>query len=382
MAKNYYEILGVEKNATEDEIRTQYRKLVKQYHPDLHPGDEAAAAKFKEINEANEVLSDPKKRAAYDYEQEHPYASQGGFGGGGFSGFGEGGGFSDIFGDIFSQFTGGGSSRTQSPQTSKGQDIKIEVDLSFLDAAKGCTKDIKYQRKEPCSACRGTGAKNGTSFTTCPKCKGTGQVQYVSSGGFFRTVTTRDCPECNGTGKKITEKCTQCNGRGYTTGYTSFKYTVPAGADTNSYIQKKGLGHASVNGGEAGDLYIVFNVLPHKLLKRKDFDIYVDVPVSFSTACLGGKVMIPTLDDPVEIDIPDGTQNGKVITVRGKGIRSRFGNGNLYATIVVETPTKLSKKQKQLLNDLAAEDDVKQCPKMNDYSVKLQSLYGVNPYKK
>ena len=175
MAKDYYKILGVDKKATEDEIKSQYRKLVKQYHPDLHPGDEEAAAKFKEINEANEVLSDAQKRAAYDYELEHPYASQGGAGGFDFSGFGggDGGGFSDIFGDIFSQFTGGGRARTQRGQT-KGADITIEVSLSFLDAAKGCTKEVTYNRREPCAACKGTGAKDGTSYTTCPKCKGTG----------------------------------------------------------------------------------------------------------------------------------------------------------------------------------------------------------------
>lgn len=383
MAKDYYKILGVDKKATEDEIKSQYRKLVKQYHPDLHPGDEEAAAKFKEINEANEVLSDAQKRAAYDYELEHPYASQGGAGGFDFSGFGggDGGGFSDIFGDIFSQFTGGGSARTQRGQT-KGADITIEVSLSFLDAAKGCTKEVTYNRREPCAACKGTGAKDGTSYTTCPKCKGTGQVQFVSGGGFFRTVTTRECPDCGGTGKKITEKCTACNGKGYTSGSTTYKFNVPAGADTNSYIQKRGMGQASMNGGEAGDLIIVFKVLPHKLFKRKEFDLYVEVPVSFATAALGGKVKVPTLDAPVDVDIPEGTQSGKVIMVRGKGIRGRLGNGNLYVTVIVEVPSKLSKAQKAALTEFNDGLDIKQSSKMNDYSKNVQSLYGVDPYNK
>lgn len=377
MAKDYYKILGVDKKATDAEIKAQYRKLARQYHPDLHPGDEAAAARFKEINEANEVLSDQKKRAEYDYQQEHPYASNGGFQGG-FSGFG-GGGFADIFGDIFSQFSGGGSTRSAK---TKGQDITKQVDLSFLDAAKGCTREIQYERREPCADCKGTGAKNGTSYKTCQKCGGSGQIQYVSNDGFFRSVSTRACPDCGGTGKIITEKCTSCNGKGYKSGTTTFKFTIPAGADTNSYIQKKGYGHASTNGGEAGDLVIVFKVLPHKLFKRKDFDLYVDLPVSFVTACLGGKVKIPTLDSPVEIEIPEGTQSGKVLTVRGKGIRSKFGNGNLYVTVIVETPSKLSRAQKAALSTFEKASELKQCSKMSEYSKNMQGLYGSDPYNK
>ncbi len=219
MAKNYYEILGVSKTATQDEIKTAYRKLARQYHPDLHPNDEEAAKKFKEINEANETLSDPEKRKQYDFQLEHPEAANGGFGGfggsGGFSGFGGGGfsgGFSDIFGDIFGQFTGGGRGETEDRS---GEDITVEVELSFLDAAKGCKKEITYTRKEPCADCRSTGAKNGTAYKTCEKCHGKGSIQYASGNSIFRTISTRACDACNGTGRIITEKCSVCGGKGY-----------------------------------------------------------------------------------------------------------------------------------------------------------------------
>ena len=261
---NYYDILGVKKNATQDEIKSAYRKLVKQYHPDLHPGDANCAAKFKEINEANETLSDPQKRRQYDYEQEHP--NMGGFGGfSGFGGDGGFGGFGDIFGDIFGQFTGG----ARAERDTKGEDITLEVELSFLDAAKGAKRDVTYQRKEPCKDCKGTGAKNGNQYSTCQNCKGTGEVQYMSNNGFFRSVNVRACPECGGKGKKILEKCSSCAGKGYNKTSTTVTLDIPAGADTNSYMKKRGYGNASTLGGEAGDLIVVFKVLPHRIFKRK-----------------------------------------------------------------------------------------------------------------
>ena len=379
MAQDYYKILGVGKNATDDEIKSAYRKLVKQDHPDLHPNDEAAAAKFKEINEAHEVLSDPQKRSQYDYEQEHPNAFGGNGGAGGFSGFSSDfGGFSDIFGDIFSQFSGGSSTRSNVKQ--KGQDVTLEMTLSFLDAAKGCRKEVTYTRKAPCTSCNGTGAKNGTAYTKCSKCNGTGQVQYVSGSSFFRTVSTRACPDCGGTGKKITEKCTVCGGKGYSNVSEKFTIDIPSGADTNSYIQKRNMGNASLQGGEAGDLIIVFKVLPHKIFKRKNFDLYVDLPISFKTACLGGKVKVPTLDETYTLDIPEGTQNGKVFLIRGKGIRSRYETGNIYVTVSVEIPTKLSKQQKSDILSAFDSVDLKQTSKMNDYDKEMQSLYGEKAY--
>ncbi|MBO4262780.1 MAG: molecular chaperone DnaJ [Clostridia bacterium] len=323
------------------------------------------------------MLSDPQKRQQYDFELENPGRSAGGFGGfGGSSGFG--GGFSDIFGDIFSQFTGGGSRG----RDTSGEDITLELELSFMDAAKGCKKDITYNRKEPCAACRSTGAKNGTAYKTCEKCKGTGTLQYRGGSGFFQTIQTRACDACGGSGKTIVEKCTVCGGRGYQRKSTTVTLNIPAGADTNSYMTKRGYGEASTQGGEPGDLNVVFKVAPHKIFKRKNFDLYVDLPIDFKTAALGGKVKIPTLDDLAEIDIPEGTQSGKVITVRGKGISSSRGVGNLYATVLVEVPTKLTRAQKQRLMDFDSDMEVKQYDKMKKYSDSVQALYGSEPYNK
>lgn len=377
--KKYYEILGVGRKATEDEIKSAYRKLVKQYHPDLHPNDANAAAKFKEVNEANEVLSDPQKRAAYDYELDHPgmRGGAGGFSGfgGGFSGFS---GFSDIFSDFFSGFGGGTASSASAEQ---GEDITREVVLSFLDAAKGCTKEIRYSRNEPCQSCRGTGAKNGTAYKTCEKCKGTGQVRYTQDTLFGRTIRMAVCDACGGTGKKITEMCPDCKGKGYTRKETVVTLNIPAGADTNSYIRKKGYGQASSKGGAPGDLIVIFRVEPHKIFKRKERDLYVELPVSFKTAALGGKVKVPGIDETFEYLIPEGTQSGTVFCVRGKGIKTRTGTGNMYITVVVEVPSKLTREQKREIEQFDAETDMKQTAKMRAFRDNMQAMYGVDPYK-
>lgn len=382
MAKNYYEILGVSKTATKDEIKSAYRKLVKEYHPDLHPNDENAAAKFKEINEANETLSDDQKRAAYDYELEHPgMGGAGGFGGGfsgqGFGGFGN---FGDIFSDFFSGF--GGSSKNGGGKE-KGEDIQVEIELSFLDAAKGCNKKITYARREPCSHCKGTGAKDGTAYVVCPTCGGSGKIQVTSGSGFFRSVSVRACSDCGGTGKKIKEKCSYCSGKGYTyvKGNTTLSFDIPAGADSNSYIRKKGYGHASLNGGEPGDLIVTFKVLSHKIFTRQRFDLYVDLPVPFMTLALGGKVKVPTLDSVAEIEIPAGTQSGKKFVVRGKGIKTSRETGSLYVTVSAEVPSSLSRAQKQQLADFAKTCEIKQTPKSKEYNDNMESLYGVKPYE-
>lgn len=377
MARNYYEILGVDKNASADDIKKAYRTLVKKYHPDLHPGDKAAAEKFKEINEANEVLSDEKKRKQYDFEQEHP-----GFGGGngGFSGAGGFGGFEDIFGDIFGGFGGGRSSRAQTK--TRGEDITIELSLSFLDAAKGCRREIVYTRNETCSSCKGTGAKGGTAYKTCERCGGTGQVQYTQSNGFFRSVSVKPCDECKGTGKKIIEACPDCKGKGYQKKSTKLTLDIPAGADTGSYIRKVGYGEASRNGGSAGDLIIVMKVEPSKIFRRKNFDLYVEVPISFKTAVLGGKVKIPLIDDVFEYSIPEGTQSGKTFFVRGKGIKSSRGTGDLYIIVNVEVPTKLSAKQKAMIEDFDKDTDYKNSPQMKQYKDNIETMYGKDPYSK
>lgn len=367
--KNYYKILGVSREASQEDIKNAYRKLVKQYHPDLHPNDPDCAAKFKEINEANEVLSDPQKRNQYNFELDNP----GGFGAGGdpFGGFG------DIFTNIFSGF-----GMNAEPAPHKGRDINFEVNLSFLDAALGCTREFTYNRKDRCSDCMGTGAKNATAFKQCQKCNGTGHIKTVSGSGFFRTVSTRACTECNGTGKIITEQCTTCKGKGTVYGTTSVKFDIPAGADSRSYIRRKGYGEVPDYGGEPGDLLLYFTVRPHKIFKRKDFDLYVTLPISFKTACLGGKVKIPWLTEVIDYSIPEGTQSGKVICLKGKGVKNKSKYGDLYVTIQVETPVKLSKKEKEIIENLCDGMDKKQTPNMNTFSNNMSKEYGVDPYEK
>ncbi len=375
--KNYYEILGVSKTASEDEIKAAYKKLVKQYHPDLHPGDKLAAEKFKEINEANEVLSDKQKRAAYDYEQEHP--GMGGFGGGaGAGGFGGFGGFGDIFDSIFQGF--GGSASVQRDTT--GDDIQREMTLSFMDAAKGCTKEIVYSRNEPCKTCRGTGAKGGTAYKTCGKCGGKGQVRYTQDTMFGRTVRVGACPDCGGSGRIITDKCPDCKGKGSVRTETRVTLNIPAGVDNNSYIRKRGFGQAGVDGGAAGDLIVVFRVEPHKIFTRKNMDLYVDLPIPFATAALGGTVKVPDIDDVFEYQIPEGTQSGATFTVRGKGLKTRNGTGNLYLRVFVEVPTKLSKEQKKKLSEAAELFELKQFEKSRKYADNVSALYGKEPYMK
>ena len=376
MAKDYYKTLGLDKNASQDDIKKAYRTLVKKYHPDLHPGDKEAAEKFKEINEAHEVLSDENKRKNYDTFGD-ANGGMGGFSGagGGFSGFS---GFEDIFGDIFGGFGGGRKTQTKM----KGEDITLEISLSFLDAAKGCVREVVYNRNEPCSSCKGTGAKGGTAYKTCDKCGGTGQVVYQTSNGFFSQRTVRACDACNGTGKKIIDVCQDCKGRGYTKQTTKVSLNIPAGADTGSYLRKAGYGEASKNGGPAGDLIVVIKVEPSKLLKRKNFDLYVDLPISFKTATLGGKVKVPLIDETLEYTIPEGTQNGKIFFVRGKGIKTARGTGDLYIVINVEVPTKLTKAQKKALESFEEESEINQYSHMKNYKYNMETMYGENPYKK
>lgn len=374
--KNYYEILGVDKKATPEEIKSAYRKLAMKYHPDRNQGNAEAAERFKEINEANETLSDQQKRAAYDYELEHP--GMGGMGGG-FGGFG-GAGFEDIS-DIFSSFFGGGFGGARTAQSAVGEDIQREMTLSFMDAAKGCKKTISYMRNEPCSACRGTGAKGGSAFATCSKCQGKGIFQQVQNTMFGRTIRQMPCPDCGGSGRIIKEKCPECKGKGALRKETSVTMDIPAGVSKDSYIRKKGYGQAAPNGGMPGDLIVTFRIEPHKLFVRDGFDLRLDVPVSYKTAALGGVVNVPTLDDTFEFTVPEGTQSGTVFTIRGKGIRSsRGGTGNLVLCVIVEVPTKLSQKQKKDIAAFDEEVELRQCDRMRRFSDNVEALYGRKPY--
>lgn len=377
--KNYYDILGVDKKATPEQIKSAYRKLAMKYHPDRNQGDEVAAEKFKEINEANEVLSDEQKRAAYDYELEHP--GMGGFGGG-FSGFdGAGfGGFEDIFSSIFG---GGFGGSARSAQSEVGEDIQKQMTLSFMDAAKGCTKTLSYMRNEPCEACNSTGAKGGTKYSSCSRCGGKGIVQTVQNTMFGRTIRQSTCPDCSGTGRTIDEKCPECKGKGWQRKETEVTFTIPAGVDEKSYIRKRGYGQAAPKGGPSGDLIVTFRIESHKLFLRNGFDLLVDLPVSFQIAALGGTVKVPTLDDTFDFTIPEGTQSGQVFTIRGKGIKSaRGGTGNLILKVFVEVPTKITREQRKKIEALYEDVELKQYDKMKRYSENVESFYGKKPFSK
>lgn len=377
--KNYYETLGVGRDATPDQIKSAYRKLAKQYHPDFHPGDAECAEKFKEINEAHETLSDSEKRKRYDFELDHPgMGSMGGMGGAGGMG-----GFEDIISSIFGGMGGFGGfgGRQGAPQRAKGADIEQTIRLSFLDAIKGCSKEISYFRNEPCSACSGTGAKNGTAFTTCQRCGGSGRVKYQQNTLFGQTIQVGVCPECNGFGKKITERCPECKGAGYNRKQTVFTVNIPAGVDSDSSLRKRGYGQASPQGGECGDLYVYFRIEPHKLLVRKDRDLYVTVPISYRTACVGGKILVPGVDDMIELTVPSGTASGTRFTLRGKGVKTVNGTGNLYVTVEIDIPAKLSRDQVKKIEDFEDSVSLKSCANMHKFSDDVSALYGAKVEK-
>lgn len=376
--KNYYETLGVDRNATPDQIKSAYRKLAKQYHPDFHPNDAAAAEKFKEINEANETLSDEAKRKQYDFELDHPGMS-GGMGG--FGGSGGMGGFEDIISSMFGGFGGFTSRQGGQGARPRGSDIEQTVRLSFLDAIKGCTKEISYFRNEPCRACSGTGAKNGTAYSTCSKCGGSGRVRYQQDTIFGRTIQVGACPECGGTGKKITERCPECKGVGYNRRQTVININIPAGVDNDSSLRKRGYGQAGGNGGECGDLYVYFRIEPHKLLVRKDKDLSVTVPISFKTACVGGKIKVPGIDEMHELTIPAGTASGTRFQIKGKGVKTVNGTGSLYVTVEIDVPEKLSREQIKKLDEYEDGINLKSCSKMKKFSDDVSALYGANVSK-
>ena len=307
----------------------------------------------------------------------------GGFGGGfgGFEGSGFGG-FGDIFGDLFGGAFGGGFGGARTAQSQVGEDIQREMSLSFMDAAKGCKKTFSYTRNESCADCKGTGAKNGTEYTTCSRCQGKGVVQQVQNTMFGRTIRQSVCPECGGNGRQIKEKCNSCKGKGVQRKETTLTIEIPAGVDTNSYMKKKGFGQA-VQGGTPGDLIIVFRVEPHKIFVRDKFDLRVELPISYKIAALGGTVKVPTIDDTFDFTIPEGTQSGQVFTIRGKGIKSARGTvGNLILRVLVEVPTRLSKEQKKQIEKLDENMELKQCERMKKYNDNVEALYGQKPFKK
>jgi molecular chaperone DnaJ len=327
--------------------------MAKKYHPDMNPGDKSAEEKFKEVNEAYEVLSDAQKKAAYDQYGHAAFDQSAGGAGAGFGGFNGFGDFGDI-GDIFSSFFGGGSSSARRNGPARGGDIRVHLGVTFEEAAKGPKKTITYARVEECPQCGATGAKKGTSADTCSKCGGTGtiRVQQRTMLGMMQSTTT--CPDCNGRGKVVKDPCGNCRGKGYIRISKKIDVTVPAGIDDGQTMSVRGQGDVGRNGGSAGDLLVTVSVRPHHIFERNGYDLYCEVPLTFTEAALGADIKIPTLDDPIDYKIPEGTQSGTMFTIRGKGIQrlNSKSKGDLHFTVVVETPKNLNSKQKELLKEL------------------------------
>ena len=367
--RDYYEVLGVSKGASDDEIKKAYRKLAKQYHPDLNPGDTAAEAKFKEANEAYEVLSDSDKKARYDqygHAGVDPNFGAGGFGGGGFGGF-DGFDLGDIlggmFGGGFGGFGGGRQSNPNAPR--KGSTIQTSVTISFEEAAKGCKKKVNITKVERCNECSGTGAAKGTSPETCKECSGRGQVNVQQRTPFGVMSTTRQCTACGGKGKIVKTPCQKCHGSGLKSKNQTVEIDIPAGIDDRQALNVRGGGNPGVNGGPTGDLRVNVNVRPHPFFERDGFDVWCEVTVTYAQAALGDILYIPTLDGKVKYELPAGTQPGEVFRFRGRGIQqlSSRGKGDQFVKIVVDVPKNLNAKQKDLLRQF--NDTLENKPKNN-----------------
>lgn len=356
--RDYYQVLGLEKGASEEEIKKAYRKLAKEYHPDLHPGDKNAEETFKEIGEAYEVLSDPDKRAKYDQFGHAAFDPNAGYSGGsGFSGFGGFGGIDDlgdilgnIFGGGFSGFGGSGATRRNAAQ--KGESLRVRQIITFEEAAFGCTKEISVTRIENCDDCGGTGAAKGTTPETCPECKGTGSVSSQQRTPFGVINSTTACRRCGGTGKIVKTPCSRCAGKGKLRRPRTISVNIPAGIDDGQTISLRGQGHAGTNGGSNGDLLLTVSVKPHAIFERDGTSILYEMPISFVQAALGAEVEVPTLDGKVKYEIPEGTQTGSTFRLKGKGIpylNSSSARGDQFVTVHIETPKNLSREQKELL---------------------------------
>ena len=380
--RDYYEVLGVNKGATDDEIKKAYRKLARKYHPDLNKDNPEAAEKFKEIGEAYEILSDKDKRARYDQFGFAGVDPNYGAGQGG--GFGGGFGFEDVdLGDIFGSFFGGGfggggsrTNRANAPR--QGESIRRTVMLNFEEAAFGCEKEIEIERVEQCTECGGTGAEKVYTPETCSNCHGTGTVKQTQRTPFGAFSSTGPCPNCRGTGKIIKKPCKKCRGTGQERRSRKLSVKIPAGIDDGQSVALRGQGGAGVNGGPAGDVIVTVSIRPHPLFQRDGYDVWCEVPISYAQACLGDKLIVPTIDGKVEYTMPAGTQPGTVFRMRGKGIQAvnGRGRGDQFVKVTLEVPKNLSDHQKELLRKLEDSDTAQNHPQRKSFRDKMKDLFG------
>lgn len=353
--RDYYEVLGVDKSASAEDIKKAYRQLAKKYHPDLNPGNKEAEEKFKEVNEAYEVLSDADKKARYDqfgHAGVDPSYGGGGYGGGFSGGFGDMGDISDIFNSFFGGgFSSSGRSNPNAPR--RGQDIQTNININFMDACFGKEVEVSINRMEKCPDCNGTGAAAGSSADTCPDCHGTGQVKVTQHTPFGMISQQKPCTRCGGKGKIINNPCPKCRGNGRYTASKKIKVSVPAGIDDGQTLQVSGQGHAGINGGPNGDLHVTVSVRPDPIFERDGYDIHTEVPITYTQAVLGDEITVPTIDGKVKYTVPEGTQNGTIFRFRGKGVKklNSSSRGDQYVHVYIEVPKNLSKKQKDMLKE-------------------------------
>jgi molecular chaperone DnaJ len=367
--RDYYEVLGVPKNVNPQDLKSAFRKVALQYHPDRNPGNHEAEEKFKEASEAYEVLSDPERRARYDR-----FGHAGAGGGAGFEGFGgfQGVNINDIFGDIFGEIFGGGRGRGRG--AGRGADLRYNLEISFEEAAFGCRPKVPIPRPKKCETCSGSGSKSGMPPKPCTTCGGAGEVRFTQ--GFF--AVSRTCSDCNGTGAVIPDPCSKCRGAGKVPSEEVIEVNIPAGVDNGTRVRLTGMGEPGDRGAQAGDLYVTVIVREHPLFQREDYEVFCEVPISFTQAALGAKIDVPTLDGKVKMTIPSGTQSGKVFRLKGKGIPHLHSQqrGDQHVRVIIETPTELSAKQRELLEKFAELSGEESHPQSKSFFAKVKELFG------